>query len=263
MLEESRETTRLYRWAGLLLSATAFCFAFKNIIDLDFWWHLATGRWIVLHHSFITEDVFSFTFRGHPWVDLTWGFEIFLYQLYQLVNGTWLISAAMALLVAATIALGWKIFEGLTRASSPSGSAVPHSVFAGFLVFLAAFNVLDIRWIHRPEQFTHFFGMVFLYLLWKDWDKTSRGLTGRVPLWILPLVQVLWVNTHGLFILGPFLVGLFTVSKIALRPPRSISESKAILKEPLLWVLVATFLACLLNPRGIDGALFPPTCLES
>jgi Flp pilus assembly protein TadD len=56
---------------------------------------------------------------------------------------------------------------------------------------------------------------------------------------------------HGLFILGPCLVGAFLVARLI------ESRARDLRREPLMRVFVATVLACLLNPRGIDGALFP------
>jgi tetratricopeptide (TPR) repeat protein len=73
--------------------------------------------------------------------------------------------------------------------------------------------------------------------------------------WILPLVQVVWVNSQGLFVLGPALFGAGLVDA-ALSP----GEARDNLRR--WWSLVlpafaATAFACLINPFGLEGATFP------
>jgi tetratricopeptide (TPR) repeat protein len=78
---------------------------------------------------------------------------------------------------------------------------------------------------------------------------------------LLPLVQVVWVNAHPLFVFGPLLVGLLlTVTAAGLAPGRAGSADRArslVEVRTLAGVLVATVVACLVNPYGIQGALHP------
>src|SRR5439155_9435559 len=69
------------------------------------------------------------------------------------------------------------------------------------------------------------------------------------------LVQVAWVNTQGLFVLGPVLFAAAVVDA-ALRPGAFAPSRKG------WWRVVAvsfalTGLACVVNPYGLTGALYP------
>src|SRR5262249_49537142 len=70
-----------------------------------------------------------------------------------------------------------------------------------------------------------------------------------------PVVQVLWVNSQGLFVLGPVILG-FALIDAALRPGAFAASRRS-------WWRTAgiasgmTLLACLVNPYGVEGTLFP------
>ena len=80
--------------------------------------------------------------------------------------------------------------------------------------------------------------------------------------WTLPLVQVIWVNTHGLFVLGPIILGAHLAERL-LKFSHSSGDPGPDRSQSWRWwrhlsgaaVLVA--IACLVNPYGLRGALFP------
>lgn len=228
---------------GWAVSAIGFLFAFKTVSDLDFWWHLATGRWIVQNHSFVTQDMMSFTYPGSPWTDITWGFEVLQYLLFSWAGDYWPITLLLALISSATVFVAWRSF--LKVCPNPSSAGV----FAAFVVFLFGMSIAELRWINRPEQLTHFYGAVTLYILLDDWSRFRKGEKPSWALAWLPVIEILWVNTHGLFILGPALVGFFLAAKLLFR--------RSIQREPLALVFSGVLFGTLLNPRGWIGATFP------
>src|ERR1044072_1701968 len=94
-----------------------FLLASRPINDADFWFHLKTGQYIFSTHSIPRTELFSFTYRGIPWVAHGWLSGVFFYAVWTTVGPTLLISF-FALLT--TIAF-WIAFK---RANS-------HSLFAG------------------------------------------------------------------------------------------------------------------------------------
>ena len=54
--------------------------------DGDVSWHLATGRWILAHHSIPHTDPFSFTWAGKPWVPIEWLSEVLYASAYELAG---------------------------------------------------------------------------------------------------------------------------------------------------------------------------------
>ena len=69
------------------------------------------------------------------------------------------------------------------------------------------------------------------------------------------MVQVAWVNSQGLFVLGPVILG-FGLIDAALRFGIFAPERRRWWKL-ILVASLATGLACLVNPYGIKGALYP------
>ena len=74
-------------------------------------------------------------------------------------------------------------------------------VWTMILAWLPALLVLSGRMYVRPETLSLLYLSIYLAVICR-WD--------RFPLlaWLLPLVQLAWVNTHGLFVLGPIVVAL-------------------------------------------------------
>src|SRR5207237_658102 len=75
--------------------------------------------------------------------------------------------------------------------------------------------------------------------------------------WALPVIQVLWVNTHGLFVLGPVILAAYVVDRLP-----ATADARGRLGARRWWGHVggATAMvvaACLANPYGLRGALFP------
>src|SRR5262249_47338725 len=72
---------------------------------------------------------------------------------------------------------------------------------------------------------------------------------------VLPVVQIAWVNSQGLFILGPIIL-VFAFLDSALRPNAFAPE-----RRKWWWTIgiasLAVGAACLVNPYGLTGALYP------
>ena len=69
--------------ASAAVVALSAVFAFRKLDDFDTWWHLAAGRWIAEHGVVPVTDTLSYTVRGHPWINLEWGFDLVVYLLFR------------------------------------------------------------------------------------------------------------------------------------------------------------------------------------
>ena len=108
------------------------------------------------------------------------------------------------------------------------------------LFFYLAVLCSQERFFARPEIFSLPLFALFLAILLKEESGRSRCL------YLLPLLQVLWVNVQGLFVLGVVLVFFHFVSR-ALRGE---------FKRPALLLLLCAA-ACFINPYTYRGVLFP------
>ncbi len=182
-----RPMTVLAGAQGVLVLALAAALAFHEIISRDLWLHLSAGRWILAHGTVPREDVFSFTAAGHRWIDLHWGYQLLVTAAFRLGG-----AVGIQVLHAAAFLGTWGVIARLVARRGGGGAA--------WIVALVALVAGYERVLCRPELFTALFLVV-------TWWLTDRVLAGeRVgPAWLL--VQVLWANMQGLFILGPALVG--------------------------------------------------------
>ena len=115
-----------------------------------------------------------------------------------------------------------------------------------------------------PELFSLLWIAVYLAVLLRA-DQTPKVV------WVLPAVQVLWVNMHGLFVLGPLILGAYWIDLLAGLTWRDESDTASInvstrrqadLAKGRWWwhvgaATVAVGVACLANPYGLRGVLFP------
>jgi hypothetical protein len=211
------------------------------LVDTDIWWHLRTGELILEKGELPQVDWFTFTDYDKRWIDLHWGFQLLVTFLYR-AGGT----DAIILFKAATITLAVGI------AWLAAGRNVAAWLKAA--VWLMPAIAVSGRAYERPEVLTQLFLATWLWIL--------HRLPNRPGLiWLLPLVQVIWVNCHSLFVLGLVVGGCWIVDRIArtwlggqfgLSPAET--NPPAILCQVVGLLIV---LASFVNPYFEEGALFP------
>ncbi len=169
-----------------ILFIAIFAMAVRVQADTDTWWHLASGRWMAEHGQVLKHDPFSHTMLGKPRIQHGWLVQIVMYTLYTVLGHTGLV-LGVATVVTLTFAF---VF--------PLGGGSPY--LRAFTTVLAAITSAVV-WVARPQIVSFLLAAVFAYLL----DRYKRR--GRAPLWLLPLLTVLWVNCHGGFITAFILMG--------------------------------------------------------
>src|SRR5262245_56378949 len=166
------------------------------IDDLDVWWLLRSGAYMVETRSFPTVDPFSGPAQGAPWVNHAWAFELVLYGVHRLAGTTGLI-VLQALFAVATFA----VLLGLLRREGASRGWALVVVAAG----AAASRVC---WAPRPQLVTYL-GLALFWAILRDWRD---GRASR--LWWLPLITIVWANFHGGYMVGPVLIALVLVGEL-------------------------------------------------
>jgi tetratricopeptide (TPR) repeat protein len=163
----------------------------------DVWWHLAVGKQLIQSRAFINEDPFTFTVTGSPWVPHAYLASVFFYVVHLIGSIPGLI-ICRAILVLAIFAL---LFRILKRAGIPFLLAVPFVVL-GMLV-------MQTRFLVRPHLFEYIFIMLLLGFLLFGGKRSGFRFYGP-PV----LLQILWVNTHPSFYIGPVIVLMFAVGQL-------------------------------------------------
>jgi tetratricopeptide (TPR) repeat protein len=203
--------------------------------DTDFWWHLRTGD--LIRQTGRVPAIDPYLFGGaaeKPWIDLHWIFQVLVSAGYQL-GGVDLLTLAKC--AVTTLGVGLLLLSG--RAKTP--------LWVRIAAWTPALLLLAGRMYVRPETLTFLYMAVFLVVIDQWRERPMRTL-------VLPLVQVLWVNTQGLFVIGPILIGFGLIDAALSRGSPALDRRWWAI---VMGAAVASGLACLVNPYGLRGALFP------
>ncbi len=227
-----------YLW-GLVALVGIFVFVNTHPIrPHDFWWHITIGREIATTGKIPAVDVYSYTATGQPYssYQMFWLMEIFLYEIYHL-GGPALIIFVFSLLICAA----YGVIFWLCKQTSSSWR-----VGALGVLFAAALGLND--WNVRPQGITFLLASLFLLSIYQYKKMRKWGW-----LVILPLGMVIWVNSHGTFLIGLALVGIWFGQElweaILLRRKNTERvEMDGLIASGI--ALVITILVCMINPRG-------------
>jgi hypothetical protein len=182
-------------WVYVVLVGIGLTYAFfaglRTVSDFDLGWQLATGRYILQHHSIPSTEVFSYTAQGAPWLYPPFSGVIF-YLLY-LLKGYAALSWLGALACVATVALIMAAGQGTRISAALAIIAVPAIAF---------------RTTPRAELFTTVIFAAFLVVLWRYYDAR------KAYLWLLPLLMIAWVNLHPGFVAGLALISAYVMAEI-------------------------------------------------
>jgi hypothetical protein len=153
-------------------------------LDPDFGWHLTTGNYILAHHKIPRHDLYTYTAKGHSWVDHEWGSDVILALTYHL--GGYLLSAVLFALIwaSAIMLIGWKLN--------------PLVLLAGSLAMLPYAGIRPIAWSV----------LGFAICL-----KLLSGKLNSKLLWLIPILFAVWANLHAGFIAGLALIAYFAFVK--------------------------------------------------
>ncbi|MDA1330571.1 MAG: hypothetical protein O3B43_05860 [Chloroflexi bacterium] len=224
-----------------------FAMAARISMDTDTWWHLQTGKWIVEHRAVPQSDSFSYTRLGETWryPSAAWLTESALYALYN-AGGP----GAVNLWVAAVVTAAF-VFVYFTLSGGP---------FLRFSVLILAASASAVYWAARPYLMSFLFTAVFLWVL-EDfrWGRAKR-------LFLLPIVMLVWVNSHPGFAIGFVLLGIYFLSALGegIKTHFSGQKQSSILvhnlrKElmPLILIGLLSVAAAAINPSGPKMLLYP------
>ena len=198
-------------WAGGRAISLKYC-----VLDLDLYWHLGVGDWILQHHAVPRTGILSYSTASLPWTAYSWGYEVLLslaYKEFQLI-GIALFGVLLTLLVAGCVY--WMLHR-------LSGRFWLACALAAVACWAFLFSLMP-----RPVFFSMVLFMVTLTLI------LEAQRTGRIQtLYWLPLVFVLWANLHIQFIYGLFLVGLLLGISLLQRLAGSLGVRPDFLSPPI------------------------------
>jgi hypothetical protein len=179
---------------GGLLVAGVFARELAFDVDPDVWWHIKTGELILSTHRWATTDPYSYTSAGAPWMSCEWLGDVFLASIHQLGGLRGLEVLLIVLGSAVVLTLYW-------LATLRSGNCK-----AAFFVSALLLPLAHVNFNLRPQMLGYLFLILTLIVL----ERFRQGKQGAI--WMLPLLFLVWVNTHGSWILGLLTVGVYIAS---------------------------------------------------
>lgn len=242
---------------GMLLVAGAYVGRLGNLVqpsspflpwlEGDTWWHLAAAANILKTHTWPTHDIYSFTAFGSPWIEYEWLGDLVL-------NLFWKLGGLQGLMVFVIVLAGIIMLLLYYYAWLRSKNSKAAFISCSLVLVLAS-----LQFTVRPQMLGYIFLVVTLICLEKFRQGSPRFL------WFLPFVFLLWVNTHGTFVLGFLILGVYWASGL-----REFQFARIYAKR---WTstqrrqLELTFLVCLIasivTPYGTQLVAYPLKMVSS
>jgi hypothetical protein len=178
----------------MVLIGWQFAMVGSELNDPDIWWHLRNAQYLFQHHQLPIHDMYSFTVAGDAWVSHEWLSEIPYYLAY--------LSLGVSGLKVLTFVVLDVIFLLLLYLCYQESRNFKASIVA------CLFSTMLATVSYGPR--TILFGYVYLVILLIILQRFRQR--GDAPLWLLPPLFCLWINTHGSWSLGLILFSLIGIS---------------------------------------------------
>lgn len=215
-----------------------------NLVTSDLGRHLKNGEAILSRQTkVLTTNFYSYTYSEYPFLNHHWGSGVIFYLINKVFG-----FAGVSLFFTIISLLTFLLFFLVAWKQSMFGTTA--------IVSLFVIPVIVSRVEIRPEAFSYFFSGVFLFFLRKS-GELRDGKKKRKWLWFLPVLEILWVNLHIYFFLGPFLIGIFFLEELFLLFKRGRFLNNLSHLSYLGGILCLSTFASLINPAGLRGVLYP------
>lgn len=205
-----------------------------NAITQDLGRHLINGQIIWQTHSVPKTNFFSYTYPNFPFINHHWLSEVIFYLTVKGVGFNGLLILTTLIVLIAFSLIFFYVFK--------KDNIIPITL-ASILYLAILFERTDLR----PEIFSFLFLSIFILVLYRYREKFTKWI------FVLPLIEFLWVNIHIYFFVGLAVFGLFLIENL-IKNRRSLNYRYTSL---LVVSFLLTCLATLFNPNGISGALYP------
>lgn len=222
----------VHRGICLLTIAAIGFFLLRQVSDYDVWFHLSLGKEI-LRNGLPATDRFTLLSMGRPLHDSQWLFQFILAAGYSLV-GTWWLQVVQ---IGCWCLILWLVHRATRVWVSPTMSC---------LLLLLVAIASEERFTARPEIVTYLMVVIFAWRLQQGRYRTWTDIA------LLVFLQVVWTNSHGVFVIGPFLAGCYLLPAII----KGIRDNGYDEARSLGKLTGATAVACLVSPYGWGGIRF-------
>lgn len=225
--------------AGLLV--VVFLFNAHSVADPDIWWHLNNAEHLLRSGHIVNVDNFSWTAKGSPWIDHEWLAEIPFYFAFKAfgLRGLYTLSFILATVII------WLIFY---RSYKKTGDIKNSFVVSVYCVLLTVVSF-------GPRMLL--FGWLYMLIMLLALDRFQQGAT--LAAWIVPPLFLLWINSHGSWMIGLVIFVLIAGSGLV-EFQSGLVESRRWSREQLKTLIavgVLSVLVLFVNPYGYKLVAYP------
>jgi len=263
-----------------------------NSLDPDFGWHLKTGQ-LILERGVPKTDWYSFTIPDFPWIDHEWLTEVLIYKIYSIFGFQALLLFFLVISVFAFIILikpksfWFYLLPVVLGFLAILGFLGVRPQFVSILFIAILWKVLNEFLDYSPPKdgSSRYTGSSRVPTTLQAHPTQGRELPLRrsasrpdpkketpatlkrnifLPIYFLPLLFLIWVNLHGGFFAGLFILFLILILEIFKKTflfkkliALPFFQEQNYKKQPikkisiLCIVFVFSFLITLINPYGI------------
>ena len=220
----------------LVLVAAAIRYALP-LRDGDIWFHLLYARYFIENMTIIPDHtIFSWSPTNNEFIYCSWLSELLLYAIYKLGELKGLFAFRYALVLLFILAV-WHQARKLEVVGHP----------LTWLLCLVGLVMSYVAIFAKPEGFSLLFMTLFC---WNWWRLKADGFRAPVSgFYLFPLGMLLWVNSHGGFIMGAIFLGTVLIGEL-LNTVAGRSTFTAFQRKHLLAVVALSGLAIMLTPYG-------------
>jgi tetratricopeptide (TPR) repeat protein len=216
-----------------------------KVNDPDAWVHLSLGRLLLEAGGFPAKEMFSYPSFEMPFSPSYpfWVFSVVLFLVYEFAGAGGIVVLKAAIVAAAFLLL-------LKDSLKPHRNHV-----VAVLVLAGAVIISQYRFVVRPDI------LLMAFIAFSVFSLNSYLYENRKYIYALPIVNVLWANSHSsisimfvpflAFIVGGLLQQHLETRGMSFSKTPTASQIKVI-----AIVFAASFISSLLNPHFIEPYLF-------
>ncbi len=193
-------------------------FLFDTPHDPDFGWHYKYGECFFQNGKILKENIFSYTYPDYEWVSSYWIPQILIYISNYLLGNT-----LPVILTSVTFSV--LLFLLLRKHSKDLFSI--SLVFVLTIITLKSF-VITVRPLY--------FSTLLLLLL------IDTLLKKNVNKFFIPIIFLIWANTHADFLLGLFILGIYCLDNFFTETSAPTPDFKKIISPFKNKVYLITYL---------------------
>ena len=187
------------------------------------------------NYEVLTKNVYSYTEPDQSFANHHWFYGVMMYVLHGMVGYSGMVIFKVILLLSMFCLLFY-----ITQKAK--------NYWLSIIFAIPSILILINRTSLRPEIFSFFFVVVFLYLLLELQNKPKI----KKIFWLIPL-QLIWVNTHLFFAVGIMMVLGMIIQDLILYNKGLID---ILVLKKLFIVFLSLIVVSFINPFGLWGVVF-------